>query len=42
VSVQSREARTLAVLNNGNQHAYRKIAEQWDTLAAELENAHHE
>jgi len=40
--VEAREARRLAALNNANQHAYLKIAEQWDTLAAELERAHHE
>jgi hypothetical protein len=36
--VQAREARKLAELT-ADQPAYLKIAEQWDTLAAEMEQA---
>jgi hypothetical protein len=36
--VQAREARKLAGLN-ADQPAYVKIAEQWDTLAAQIEQA---
>jgi hypothetical protein len=36
---QAREARKLAALNNANQSAYLKFAEQWDTLAGEIEHA---
>jgi hypothetical protein len=36
---QAREARKLAELNDANQTAYLKIAEQWDKLAAELAQA---
>jgi hypothetical protein len=37
--VQARDARRLAALNKANQPAYLKIAEQWDALAAEIEQA---
>ena len=34
---QAHEARKLAGVNNPTQRAYLKIAQEWDTLAAELE-----
>ena len=35
--LQADDARKLAALNNANQAAYLKIAEQWDSIAAEVE-----
>jgi hypothetical protein len=35
--VHARQARQLAALNNHTQRAYLKIAEEWETLAAEIE-----
>jgi hypothetical protein len=37
--VHARQARQLAALNNHTQRAYLKIAEEWETLAAEIEQA---